>query len=352
MDNKFDFDIIRRYCEGNFDKEDIQYIYSLFSDYENDIGFQKYIKGEFLNYINTEPAEEVNISNLLGIIHGVINKNESRKKQAHLKCIYKWYSAVAAILLLPVIIAGYIWFDTVNKSKNVVLVAEEESVTLTTIHAPLGSRISFTLPDSTVGWLSGGSYLTYGIPFANNRNVNISGEVWFDVNKNEQYPFKVYSGTSLIEVTGTKFNLSAYPEEDYVEVILEEGGVIFSQQGLVSQVEMKPNERLLLKNGNIDISSDVDVSKYTGWKEGKLIFRSDSMSEVAKRIERWYNVKVVLVDKELDDYVIRGTFQDDSLEEVFHFLSMLVPLEYQVINQSIDKDGSVQNKKILLKHKT
>ena len=354
MSNKLDFDIIKQYCEGNFDEKDILYIYSLFSDYEKDANFKEHIKDDFFSYLKTESKRKKNLSHLLDRIHHTINTNEYREKRTPLKYIYKWYSAVAAILIFPIIITGYIWFSS-NNSNHIDVVAsvvEEEELITSTIHAPLGSRISFTLPDGTVGWLNSGSSLTYSIPFNNNRKVSVSGEVWFDVNKNEQYPFEVYSGTSKIKVTGTKFNVSAYPEEEYVEVILEEGSVIFSESKLLSKIEMKPNERLLLRDGSIDVKNDIDVSKYTAWKDGKIVFRGDSMNEVAKRIERWYNVEVVLADKELDSYVIRGIFQDDSLEEVLHFLSMTSPITYQIIDRPVDEDESIQKKKILIKHKS
>jgi len=352
MSNKFDFDIIKRYCEEIFDEKDARNIYhSLFSDYERDINFQEHTKAEFFSYLKTELKEENNLSYLLDRIHHAINKNEGMKKRTPLKSVYKWYSAAAAILLMPIIITAYIWL-TASKSNHVaVAVAVEEEIITSTIHAPLGSRINFTLPDGTVGWLNSGSSLTYSTPFTNNRNVSVSGEVWFNVNKNEQYPFEVYAGTSKIEVTGTKFNVSAYTEEEYVEIILEEGSVIFSNSGFISKVEMKPNERLLLKDGSIDIKDSIDVSKYTAWKEGKIVFRGDSMNEVARRIERWYNVEVVVVDKELDSYVIRGTFQDDSLEEVLHFLSMTSPITYQIIDRTTDNSESIQKKKVLLKYK-
>ena len=352
MSNKLDFDVIKRYCEGNFDEKDTRYIYSLFSDYEGDADFQKHIKDEFFSYLKTESKEKNDLSHILDQIHHAISKNKDREKQTPLKFIYKWYSAAAAVLLLPIIIAGYIWFSSNNsKHIDIAAVAAEEELITSTIHAPLGSRINFTLPDGTVGWLNSGSSLTYSIPFKNNRNVSVAGEVWFDVNKNEQYPFEVCTGTSKIEVTGTKFNVSAYPEEEYVEIILEEGSVIFSRPGSLSKVEMKPNERLLLKDGAIDIENDIDASKYTAWKEGKIIFRGDSMNEVARRIERWYNVEVVLVDEELDSHVIRGIFQDDSLEEVLHFLSMTSPITYQIIDRPVDEDASIQKKKVLIKHK-
>jgi ferric-dicitrate binding protein FerR (iron transport regulator) len=211
----------------------------------------------------------------------------------------------------------------------------------------MGSRINFSLPDGTTGWLNSGSTLGYSIPFTTNRKIKLSGEAWFDVAHDAENPFEITSGKSTIKVFGTKFNLNAYPDEKYVEVALEEGKVSFSLPDFSSDVEMKPNERLVFRNDKIKIYRE-NVSKYGAWREGKLMFRSDPMAEVARRIERWYNVDIILVDKVLKDYVIRGTFQDDSVEDVLKYLSMTSPIKYKIIDRVEHEDGTIEKKKILI----
>ena len=110
---------------------------------------------------------------------------------------------------------------------------------------------------------------------------------------------------------------------------------------------MKPDERLVFSDGAINIDK-TEAAKYAAWKEGKLVFRGDPMAEVARRIERWYNVEVELVDKDLEKYVIRGTFQDDSLEEVFRYLSMTSPIRYRITDRKMLADGTWQKQKVLL----
>jgi len=94
-----------------------------------------------------------------------------------------------------------------------------------------------------------------------------------------------------------------------------------------------------------------DPSKYSAWVEGKLMFRGDPMPEVARRIARWYNVEVELADKDLENDVIRGTFQDDSLEDVLQYISMTSPIYYRVTDRKIMDDGTFQKKKVLLYRK-
>ena len=95
-----------------------------------------------------------------------------------------------------------------------------------------------------------------------------------------------------------------------------------------------PSERLVCQNGNIS-KSVTDPSKYYSWTEGRLIFRGDAMAEVARRIERCYNVKVVLADQDLEKYSFRGTFEDDKLDDVLQFLTMTSPIKYKVTPREI-----------------
>ncbi len=343
MISKNDTKMLRQYGEDKIDKKGVQYVYTLFTENENNPEFKQQLKEEFYKFIKDNADDEYNLSHLLDRIHHIIHKNESNYKLSLGRKIYRWYSVVAAVLLTQLIIAGGIWVIS-QKSETKAVVESQATYTL---FAPFGSRISFDLPDGTEGWLNSGSTLKYNIPFSNNRNITVAGEAWFNVTHDENHPFEITAGNSLIKVLGTKFNLSAYPEEKYIEVVLEEGKVWFSAPELLSGIEMNPDERLILNNGKININV-TDVSKYSAWKEGKMVFRGDPMDEVARRIERWYNVEVELVDKELKNYVFRGTFQDDSLEEVLHFLSMTSPIEYRIVDRQLQDNGTVQKKKILL----
>jgi ferric-dicitrate binding protein FerR (iron transport regulator) len=110
---------------------------------------------------------------------------------------------------------------------------------------------------------------------------------------------------------------------------------------------MKPDERLIFSEGAININI-TEAANYSAWKEGKLVFRGAPMAEVVRRIEHWYNVDVELVDKELEKYIIRGTFQDDSLLEVFQYLNMTSPIRFQIQDRKMLADGPWQKQKILL----
>jgi transmembrane sensor len=146
---------------------------------------------------------------------------------------------------------------------------------------------------------------------------------------------------------GTSFNISAYPAENYVEIVLQNGKVEFLDNIGEKKTTMFPSERLIYKNGNI-AKSFTDPAKYNAWTEGKLVFRGDPMDEVSRRIERWYNVKVVLADKELERYSFRATFEDDNLKDVLRFLSMTSPIRYQIIPRKAMPDGTYEKEEVTI----
>ncbi|NLA49848.1 MAG: DUF4974 domain-containing protein [Bacteroidales bacterium] len=108
-----------------------------------------------------------------------------------------------------------------------------------------------------------------------------------------------------------------------------------------------PSERLVCHEDRAD-KMLVDPEKYKAWTEGKLVFRGDPMAEVARRIERWYNVKIIIADKELEKYSFRATFQDDPLEDVLKFLSMTSPIRYKVSPRKLFPDGNYSKEEVII----
>jgi ferric-dicitrate binding protein FerR (iron transport regulator) len=249
----------------------------------------------------------------------------------------------AAILLVPLLIAGGVVYNYLVKPGR----ALTDQQVLSTIYAPLGARVSFTLPDGTTGMLNSGSRLSYSLPFNTNRRVKIEGEGWFEVKRDENHPFEIGAGSSTIKVLGTSFNLSAYPSESYVEIVLKHGSVEFQENESNGKTPVFPSERLIFQNGNIS-KSVTDPAKYNAWTEGKLVFRGDPMAEVARRLERWFGVKVELGDKELEKYSFRATFQDDKLEDVLRFLSLTSPIRYKITPRKIHVDGTFEKELVTI----
>ncbi len=336
-----DIEKIERYINGQSDDKEKAWVESLFINGEDNNTLQHLLNNDWDIILKETSPSEVNLNYLLDHVHHVIRKNDTLKRQKPLKKIIRIYMRAAAILLLPLLVAGGLVYNYLG---NHIKTTTDQLVS-STIYAPMGSRVSFNLPDGTTGMLNSGSHLSYSLPFTNNRRVKLEGEAWLEVKRDEDHPFEISAGNSTVNVLGTSFNMSAYPEENYVEVVLQEGKVEFRNSKNDDKVTMLPSDRLIFQNGNTS-KSITDPKKYKAWTEGKLVFRGDNMSEVARRIERWYNVKVELADKSLEKYSFRATFEDDTLEDVLRFLSMTSPIRYQISPQTFLADGAFEKEKV------
>ena len=132
MINQKDIEKLKCYSEGSLSEAEVNSIYSLFSENEKNREFEKQIRMEFYEYIKNNPEADFNLSNLLNRIHHVIHKRESKAKQTIVQKIYKWYSFAAAVLVIPLLITGSIWFIE-QKTENSVTT---ENPVITTLFKP------------------------------------------------------------------------------------------------------------------------------------------------------------------------------------------------------------------------
>ena len=338
-----DLEKLERYIQGQANNIDKEWVESLFLNGKDDYAFKQLLEKDWNLMFNDLPPSEVNLSHLLDLVHNKIRENELLKKRTLIYRFTRIYMRAAAILLFPLLIAGGLVYNYSGKqSQNII-----EQHASCKIYAPMGARVSFNLPDGTVGMLNSGSTLSYSLPFNNNRQLVLSGEAYFEVHHDVKHPFEITTGTSTVKVLGTKFNLRSYPTDNFVEVILEEGKVEYMNKDISGKVTMSPSERLLIQNGQIS-RSIIDPSKYKAWTNGNLIFKGDPMVEVVRRIENWYNIKIVLHDKELEKYSFRATFEDDKIEEVLKFLSMTSPIRYQITPPKLLPDGTYKKENVTI----
>ncbi len=334
---------IEKLITGLSDEKERSEIESLFLNGETNSFLQSSLGKDFNNFLEEKTKPDIVIDDMLGKIYHRIRINEFGESRKPGQKILRFYMKVAAVMLIPLIVAGGLLY--MYKGRNAPEIAESVS---STIYAPLGSRISFTLPDGTTGMLNSGSSISYSFPFRDNRQIELSGEGWFEVKQDTKHPFIINALNSSIRVLGTSFNLSAYPDEKYLEIVLTKGEIEFFNKDSKEKILLMPSERLVLRNGSLS-KSVIDTSRYNAWTEGKLVFRGDPMGEVARRISRWYNVDIELVDKQLESYSFRGTFQDDRIEDILKFLAMTSPISYEIIPGGMRPDSTFQKQKIIIR---
>jgi ferric-dicitrate binding protein FerR (iron transport regulator) len=338
-----DLEKLRRYSEGLADEGEKAWVESQFLNGEENPAFRHHLEIEWNALLRDSSQPEVDLNHLLDRVHHMIHTREDLKKRTLMNRFTRIYMRIAAIMVIPLMVAGgLIYFQLSGKEKAV-----PEKPVVSTIFAPRGARVSFVLPDGTSGMLNSNSKLTYSMPFSPDRQIDLEGEAWFDVFRDEHHPFEIRTGNSSVKVLGTTFNMMAYPDENYVEVVLQSGAVDFIDKAGNNIATVHPSERLVFRGGKVSKNA-ADPAKYVGWTRGRMIFNNDPMGEVARRIERWYNVEVVLADRELENYSFRGTFEDDRLDEVFRLLSMTSPITYKITPRRLLPDGTYQKEKVTI----
>lgn len=200
-----------------------------------------------------------------------------------------------------------------------------------------GKKSMIVLSDGTKVWLNAGSQLIYPAAFIKEvREVSLVGEAFFDVAKNPERPFIVKAADVNVQVLGTRFDISAYPEDKIIQTVLEEGKITlkYEDNGLFKRdhtVEMAPNQmvefdRLLRET----TSSVVNVSKYVSWKEGMLEFEKVDLIKALKQIERFYNVNIMLDNQQIGTYKLSGKLDlKDTAEDVLNVIKLTLPVNWQ-----------------------
>jgi transmembrane sensor len=186
---------------------------------------------------------------------------------------------------------------------------------------PYGKRSQIILADGTKIWLNAGSTLSYPVSFTgNSREVYLSGEAFFEVSTDRSKPFYVITGDLRIKVTGTRFNVTSYSDDVVTQAVLVEGKIEAAKNRLFSRsVELSPGECIVYDRKENKIQKDkVDVELYTSWVNGYLLIENEPVVEIFKKLERYYDKKIV-VEKLSDQPRFTGKLNlDDDLEKVLN----------------------------------
>lgn len=207
-----------------------------------------------------------------------------------------------------------------------------------TVIVPAGQRVNLFLSDGTKVCLNSGTTFTYPSSFTNNmRNVSLDGEAYFEVSANEQEPFIVHTHTCDVEVTGTKFNIEAYKDENSFSAALMEGKIKVRDNAEPSNtVQLNPAHKVNFVQGKMLVSDISDYDVYR-WKEGLICFKDLGFAELMKRVEKYYGVKTFIENPSLPEHSFSGKFRiSDGIDNLLRVLQKEVGYTY-----TYSEDGNV-----------
>ena len=254
-------------------------------------------------------------------------------------------AAILALMLVSNFMVYYFKKDSIKPE----LVSWQE------IQVPRGNRMKLVLPDSTSIWLNNETKLRYASNFSgSNREVELSGEAYFEVHHDALHPFIVKVGAQKIKVLGTKFSVNAYPEDNFIETSLVSGSVVFESERKIngnSVFKLDPGYSLFYdKKKNSVSTSKIQSSYYQYWENGVYAFKDERFESLAFKIKRIFNVEVVFENEFLKNKTYTGTININ--DNIFLFMEAIrrtsvQPIEYR-FNKNIIYVKLKTNKKTTL----
>ncbi|MGV8091961.1 MAG: FecR family protein [Mangrovibacterium sp.] len=257
------------------------------------------------------------------------------------------FQKVAAVLIIPLLL--YTAWTIFGRSGN-----DNKSNIIKSTETTFGIRSQIQLSDGTEVWLNSGSKLSYPEEFnGKSREVKLVGEAYFHVKSDREHPFYVDLDGHKIEVTGTSFNISNYPDDREISIYLEQGKVslLMNTKEVQSQpVKLNEKEVVILNKAEKQYRiQKADGNKYLAWIDGKLVLKNDHINDVAVRLGRWFNAEVTFDDElSRSGYVFTATFKKESLEEALKLLSYSSPITYQIIQGAQMDDSSFSKRKVII----
>lgn len=212
--------------------------------------------------------------------------------------------------------------NTVVNSKKV---KSKRIPELLAVVTPRGGEYKVLLDDGTQVWLNADSRLEFPDAFSGEeRKVKLSGEAYFDVAKDHERPFIVSVDNMDVEVLGTEFNISAYNNDAQIQTTLVEGEVAVkskSASDYIQKILSLGEQAELIKGKDVIEIRKVEVSQYIAWKDGKFVFDYQTLGEITKILERWYDVDFIFTNDELRETPFSGEFlRYDNIENVYDII--------------------------------
>jgi transmembrane sensor len=270
-----------------------------------------------------------------------INHQETTSKPK-ISLIPAW-AKIAAVIAVSI---GLSWFWTWTSKQ----LSKEAPLVYNEIIVPVGEKSQIKLSDGTQVWINSGSKLKYPVTFGNaSREVYLSGEAFFDVTHREKQSFVVNTHDSRVKVLGTAFNVKAYPEDPKTQTTVVRG--LVSVQNILGNKEeilVKPYQMATLQKNNetdpasnktvhkLQLLNHINVDAVTCWKNQLLVFSDEPLGDMTMKMERWFNVKIIIEDSTLKTERYNGKFvHNETIYEVLEAIKQTTSIKYYIKNNQI-----------------
>ncbi len=292
----------------------------------------KYFKGiatheeeaQILDWVDASPENQKQFQKERMLFDIALFSETSAKRKTvkrYITPVLKWTAGIAAAVLVAVSCSLLFQEFSYNAMEH-----------LQTVTVPAGQRAQIVLADGTTVWLNSQSTLTYQADFGRkNRDVRLNGEAFFDVTPNKDIPFNVNTQINQIRVVGTKFNVCSYDNTNNFEAALVEGMIdIYSAHHNKVIARMQKDEFLSISNGVMK-HAKLDSQDFLRWREGIYCFDDIPLSELFAKLEKYYNVEIVVENKDILSYRCTGKFKErDGIEHILKVIQKDYKFTYKI----------------------
>ena len=302
--------IIQKYLRGEASKEEINHIEKL----------EQFAQNKVRDNIFESQKEKAYVKDT---VFKNIQKNIQRKVDYRI-----WFRVAASVVILISVGIGY-YFNH-NSPDDIEVIVNNNYITK---EATWGQKLKITLPDGSIVNLNSGSKILFPEKFTDSiREVNLEGEAFFDVVKNDNKPFIIISSKLTTTVLGTSFNIEAFPNKTDIKVTLATGKVSIYANG--KKTLLAPSEQAIFNKENKEIITKiVDIQKYLEWKDGVLRFENATLREVIPKLEKWFNVIIEFENKSFSKCSFTGTFKNETLQTILESLTYIKEdITYQFVS--------------------
>lgn len=234
-------------------------------------------------------------------------------------------SKAAAILFIPLLVAALYFYAT-----------ETSSAELLTLSTQKGEQTSVILPDGSKVWLNVDTKLSYPVDYGiKSRNLELDGEAYFEVVKNEKLPFEVTSGKITTKALGTRFVISAYSGSSIIKSSLVAGSVEI-EHGKNHNI-LKPGQQLIVNKSKHDITIKSFNAEYElAWKNDQLVFQLTPFNNVIAELEKWYDIKIDYNPAQFQKETLTVRFEKyETLEKVLQVIAKANGFKYTINGNNI-----------------
>lgn len=228
--------------------------------------------------------------------------------------VWKWFSIAATIALL--VVSSFYFIDS-----------DQPELVWYEVTAVADAKTKVVLPDSSTVWLNANASLSYPRSFdAENRQVDIAGEAFFQVRKNEEKPFIVDLGKLQIKVLGTSFNVITDTQNDEIRISLLEGKIALYESGQSAESAkiLLPNQQAMYSQSKGEINiSPIRMDNVMSWFTGEFRFKDNTLAEIAQELENAFHVKIHIENEAMRKKSFNAVFEDkETLDEILSILQI------------------------------